>query len=138
VSPRGVQEAGGIAVNHEQEMVRQFHRAFNFTLHDAPTPITAYQARRRSDLLDEEAEELRRALLRKDVVAIADALADVLYVVYGTAVACGIDVEPIFKEVHRSNMTKDQPAGDSDKAIKGAGFSPPNLSHLLNQEGSPR
>ena len=54
-------------------------------------------------------------------IKIADALADLLYFIYGTAVAYGIDMESVFLEIHRSNMTKIRPAGGGDKkAVKGS------------------
>ena len=58
------------------------------------------------DLIDEERDELKLALDAGDVVKVADALADILYVVYGTADTYGIPIDACFREVHRSNMAK--------------------------------
>ncbi|MEO8829797.1 MAG: hypothetical protein ABI385_14030, partial [Lapillicoccus sp.] len=89
-------------------------------------------ATRRCDFVEEEARELREAVEAGDVVATADALADLAYVVYGAALHFGIDLDRVLAEVHRSNMTK-SPAGDG-KAIKGLTYEPPDLTQLLNPE----
>lgn len=86
-------------------------------------------ATRGCDFVDEEARELREAVESGDVVATADALADLAYVVYGSALHFGIDLDAVIAEVHRSNMTK-SPAGDG-KAIKGPTYVPPDLTQLL-------
>ena len=60
----------------------------------------------RVEWLREEVDELKQAILANDIVEIADAIADLAYFVFGTAVSTGIDLEPVFDEVHRSNMAK--------------------------------
>ncbi len=59
--------------------------------------------------ISEELQELSQALQDRDLVEIADALGDILYFVFGTAVSLGMDLEPIFDEIHRSNMQKFEP-----------------------------
>ena len=83
-------------------------------------------------------DELQAALGQKDVAAVAKELADLLYVVYGTAVSCGIDLEPVFREVHRSNMTKVGGHKRADgKWVKPPGYSPARIEPILAmQEGS--
>lgn len=81
-------------------------------------------------LILEETAELLEALENRDKVATADALADLAYVVVGTAVAYGIPVGAVIEEVHRSNMTKD-PAGPGSKPTKGASYSPPDVGGVL-------
>lgn len=74
-----------------------------------------------------------------DIVGIADALADLVYVVYGTAVEYGINMQPISDEVHRSNMSK---LGEDGKAIhrvdgkvlKGPNFTPPDLATIIKNQ----
>ncbi len=81
----------------------------------------------RSDLIREEDRELRSAVTLEEI---ADAIGDLLYVVYGTAVACGLDAQGIFNEVHRSNMTKFADGlrlSPHGKILKGPSFSPPDL-----------
>ena len=68
---------------------------------------------------------------------VGDAVADLLYVTYGTAVSCGIDIEPIFREVHRSNMTKvGGTRRDDGKWIKPDDYSPAQIEPLLKQQQS--
>ncbi len=88
----------------------------------------------RADLIDEEAKELREAILANDIVKTADALGDLLYVVYGSAVSFGIDLEPIFAEIHRSNMSKGDPdvvKAPNGKILKSANYTPPDLWPII-------
>lgn len=62
---------------------------------------------------------------------VADSIADLLYVTYGSAVSYGINIDDIFREVHRSNMTKSLDKDDGGKVIKGEDFEPPNLREVL-------
>jgi Phosphoribosyl-ATP pyrophosphohydrolase len=84
----------------------------------------------RVDYIREEAQELHDAVEAGDLIGVADALGDLAYVVYGAAWRCGIDLDAVITEVHRSNMTKTPTPGDG-KAIKGPGYSPPNLAAVL-------
>ena len=69
------------------------------------------------------------------MVAMMDALCDLLYVTYGAASAAGIDLDPLFTEVHRSNMTKiGGPKDENGKALKPPGYSPPNLKRLIDEQ----
>lgn len=81
--------------------------------------------------------ELTTACRQHDLVAIADGIVDVLYVVYGTAVTYGLDADALLREVHRSNMSKldtdGKPLIRSDgKVLKGPAYNPPNLRPLLD------
>ena len=118
-------------MNKAQKMVLEYHRKMGFTINNNPTHISQEQVKDRSDILEEETHELREALELEDIVKIADGIGDVLYVAYGTGVACGIDMETIFAEIHRSNMTKTAPETHTGKAIKGETYSPPNLVALI-------
>ncbi|HEU4503222.1 MAG TPA: MazG nucleotide pyrophosphohydrolase domain-containing protein [Nitrospira sp.] len=89
-----------------QSMVEGFHRLFDIVVQQTPGPIDERTRMLRERLIQEEFEELKEAMGKEDLVAIAKELADLLYVVYGTAVSYGIDMEPVFREVHRSNMSK--------------------------------
>lgn len=88
----------------------------------------------RTELIDEELSELNEALTDGDIIATADAIGDLLVVVLGTAVACGIDIEPIFNEIHRSNMSKviDGYTRPDGKWMKGKSYTPPRLSPILD------
>lgn len=119
-------------MNAEQRMVAAFHRAFDSAW--AATPTLPDEATRalRVGLIQEEFDELKAALAQEDLAALAKELADLLYVVYGTAVACGIDMEPVFAAVHRSNMSKvgGRKRGDG-KWLKPDDWVPPRLEPIL-------
>lgn len=122
----------------EQRMVLDFHRAFELTANREPTVPSFLDRTLRANLIQEEWAELVTAMARThvDLSEVADALGDLLYVVYGSAVTFGIDMEPIFAEIHRSNMTKVNPDGTitrraDGKVIKPATYSPVNLGPIL-------
>lgn len=113
-------------MRNEQRDVREF-MAIKGYMPDPPTTPTAIDiklAEQRHDFLMEENDEYLNAVLAGDLTAIADALADALYIVLGTAVAHGIDLQPIFEAVHRSNMTK-SPVSLTGKGDKGPNYVPP-------------
>jgi predicted HAD superfamily Cof-like phosphohydrolase len=89
----------------------------------------------RERLIHEEFEELKEAMAKNDLAGIAKELADLLYVVYGTAVSYGIDMDPVFREVHRSNMSK---VGgykrDDGKWVKPLTYSPAAIEPILAQQ----
>ena len=90
----------------------------------------------RYDLIKEELDELSVAIKDKDIVEVADALTDLLYVVYGAGHAFGIDLDKCFTEVQRSNMSKLDKDGkpiynESGKVMKGPNYSKPNLKQFL-------
>ncbi|OGW66596.1 MAG: hypothetical protein A3H49_08025 [Nitrospirae bacterium RIFCSPLOWO2_02_FULL_62_14] len=119
-------------MNDEQQMVTEFHHTFDIAVHALPlVPDEATRALR-IRLIQEEFDELREALGQRDPVAVAKELADLLYVVYGTAVSCGIDMKPVFREVHRSNMSKVGGHKRADgKWVKPATYSPARLEPIL-------
>ena len=120
----------------EQQMVAEFHRMFDIAEEAVPTiPDEAIRSLR-IRLIQEEFGELQEALGQHDAVAVAKELADLLYVVYGTAVSCGIDMEPVFREVHRSNMSKVGGHKRADgKWVKPPTYSPARLEPILVAQG---
>lgn len=134
----------------QQEMVREFHQKHGFSddvlkkwerlikVIDGVVVADDWRWWRliaeRNSLMQEEPSELSRALVEGDLVKVADAIADSLYVILGTAVALGIDAQAIFEEVHRSNMTKDV-ASNGGWHPKGPNFRPPDLRPLLEKMG---
>ena len=89
----------------------------------------------RAKLIAEEAEEVLHALTVEDKAAIAKELADLVYVIYGTALVWDIDLDRVICDVHKSNMTKvgddGQPVRREDgKILKGPNYRPPDLSWL--------
>jgi len=90
----------------------------------------------RYDLIEEELDELSVAIRNKDIVEVADALTDLLYVVYGAGHSFGIDLDKCFEEVQRSNMSKLGEDGkpiynENGKVMKGPNYSKPNLKQFL-------
>jgi predicted HAD superfamily Cof-like phosphohydrolase len=115
-----------------QEKVRLFHEKHGYSAPDRPTLIAGGDADVRYKVMREELEEYMRAQDHDDLTEVADALADLLYTVLGTAVVHGIDVQPIFDEVHRSNMTKDAaPPEEPNRPFKGPAFERPRLAELI-------
>ena len=119
-------------MNDAQKMVQEFHEQFD--IHISTTPSVPGEATQilRNRLIQEEFEEFQEAMQSKDLPAMAKELADLLYVVYGTAVSLGIDLEPVFKEVHRSNMSKVGGYKREDgKWVKPPTYSPASLEDIL-------
>lgn len=139
-----------------QLQVQRFHGKFDFAIGllkrlqaskrgivetDLATQLDFIQKRRewdnvglqRAELIMEELTETMRAWRNADPIELADGLADLLYVVLGTAVAAGINIAPIFAEVHESNMSKD--VGTGFKPTKGKDFHAPELRPLLATQG---
>jgi predicted HAD superfamily Cof-like phosphohydrolase len=87
----------------------------------------------RNNLILEELNEFREAYTSKDLVEVADAITDLLVVVFGAAVAFGINIKPCWDEVHRSNMSKfkDGYRREDGKWIKGPSYSPANLYPII-------
>jgi predicted HAD superfamily Cof-like phosphohydrolase len=123
-------------MNQEQQMVHQFHERFGLVSHRRPTIPGAHLHRLRTLLIEEELAEFRNATEADDLVGVADALADLLYVVYGAAEEYGLDLEPVFNEIHRSNMTKDARAGCrvDGKVCKGAAYQPPDVRGVVENQ----
>ena len=122
-------------MNDAQKMVHEFHEQFN--IHISTTPSVPDEATQilRNRLIQEEFEEFQEAMQNKDLSAMAKELADLLYVVYGTAVSLGIDMEPVFKEVHRSNMSKVGGYKREDgKWVKPSTYSPAQLDSVLTAQ----
>ena len=120
----------------EQEQVREFMLKAEQECPDRPTLGCSDVCNLRFDLIHEELYEYEKAICEQNLTEIADAIADLLYVVLGTAVAHGIDIYPIFQEVHSSNMSKfiDGHKDKSGKWIKGPSFRSPDLKPLLDKQ----
>ena len=90
----------------------------------------------RYDLIKEELAELKEAMEKKDLLEVADALTDILYVTYGAGHAFGIDLDKCFEEVQNSNMSKLDDNGkpiynESGKVMKGPNYFKPDLSKFV-------
>ena len=91
----------------------------------------------RIDLIKEELDELQEAMKNNDLLEVADALTDILYVTYGAGHAFGIDLDKCFDEVQNSNMSKLDENGkpiynESGKVMKGPKYFKPDLSKFVN------
>ena len=125
-------------MNDAQKMVQEFHEQFD--IHISTTPSVPGEATQilRNRLIQEEFEEFQEAMQSKNLSAMAKELADLLYVVYGTAVSLGIDMEPVFKEVHRSNMSKVGGYKREDgKWVKPPTYSPASLDAIISTQMEP-
>ena len=90
----------------------------------------------RVDLIEEELNELKEAIKNNDIVEVADALTDILYVTYGAGHSFGVNLDKCFDEVQRSNMSKLGEDGnpiynDSGKVMKGPNYSAPDLKKII-------
>ena len=91
----------------------------------------------RYDLIKEELEELKVAMENRDLLEVADALTDILYVTYGAGHAFGINLDKCFEEVQNSNMSKLGGDGkpiynNSGKVMKGPQYFKPDLTKFIN------
>lgn len=121
------------------QQVREFHEVYGCAI--APEGYLGLGGRAlrklRWDLVDEEAQELRAALNDADIIEVADALGDLVYVLYGAAVSFGIDLDAVLDEIHASNMSKLGADGkpiyrETDmKVLKGPNYFRPNLRKVL-------
>jgi len=123
------------------EKVQEFMNAFGQEVVTKPGWPKAKTMELRMDLIEEEVGEFNQACCDAtgSLVDIADALSDILYVVYGAGHSFGIDLDKCFSEVHRSNMSKlgedGKPIYRKDgKVLKGENFSEPNLEEVLNEQ----
>ena len=127
------------------EDVREWLAAAGFRVADRPTLDVPRKERELAcALIEEEAREFRDAVEASDLIEIADAIADLIWVTLEAAATFGIPVEPVFEEVRRSNWTKietpERVVNSAGKLVGGRGFSPPELlpvlaAHAASEEG---
>jgi predicted HAD superfamily Cof-like phosphohydrolase len=128
-------------MNKMQKQVQEFHVDFNVAVNTIPTKVPERIQDLRINLIKEEFDEFVEATQEQDLVKIADALGDILYVVFGAAIAYGIDMEPIVDEIHRSNMSKRFPDGTvhyregDHKILKPDTYSPADIWKELIKQG---
>lgn len=118
-----------------RERILEFNKAFNLPIAEKPTTIPQERWELRIKLLREELDEYEAACKNGDVIEIADALGDLDYLVQGGAVEHGIKLDPVFKEIHDSNMSKlekGKPIYRNDgKVMKGKNYFKPNIESAL-------
>lgn len=91
----------------EQIKVREFHLRFHVPVGRRPSIPIPSELLFRAGLMHEELSEFLAASSKRDLLAMCDALGDLLYTLYGTAIVMGVDLEPIFNLIHNANMTKE-------------------------------
>ena len=117
--------------------VGTFMKTFGQEVKIEPSFSTDKINKLRIDLINEELEELKDAINKKDLLEVADALTDILYVTYGAGHAFGINLDQCFEEVQNSNMSKLDKNGkpiynDSGKVMKGPNYFKPDLSKFVS------
>ncbi len=117
--------------------VKNFMETFGQEVKSKPSFSTEKINKLRFDLINEELQELKIAMENKDLLEVADALTDILYVTYGAGHAFGIDLDKCFEEVQNSNMSKLGENGkpiynEFGKVMKGPKYFKPDLSKFLN------
>ena len=116
--------------------VKTFMETFGQDVKTKPSFSTDKINSLRYDLIKEELEELKVAMENKDLLEVADALTDILYVTYGAGHAFGINLDRCFEEVQNSNMSKlgkdNKPIyNDSGKVLKGPKYFKPDLTKFI-------
>ena len=118
------------------QKVKTFMQTFGQEVKLKPSFSTEKINDLRYNLVKEELEELKQAIDNKDLLEVADALTDILYVTYGAGHAFGIDLDKCFEEVQNSNMSKLGDDGkpiynDAGKVMKGPNYYKPDLSKFI-------
>ena len=124
------------------EAVKQFHTAFGLGIKNTPTAdLGEAKNLLRYKLMREENEEDLEAANTNDLVEVADALGDMLYILCGTIIEHGMQykIEEVFEEIQRSNMSKLGADGkpiyrEDGKVLKGPSYFPPNINDILGKE----
>jgi len=121
------------------DKVKQFMEVFGQDVLNRPTMPSSELAKLRLELIREECEELTVATNAMDMVEIADALTDILYVVYGAGHAFGINLDACFDHVHASNMSKLGEDGkpiyrEDGKVLKGPNYWAPNMGKFVEAQ----
>ena len=118
-------------MKEDLDLVKEFHEKFGSPVLNKPSLIPQDRSDLRYKLMKEEVEEYLLGVQNGDLENIAKELADILYTVYGTILEHGLQdkMEEVFKEVHRSNMSKDW---DEKKMKKGASYFEADIKSILN------
>jgi predicted HAD superfamily Cof-like phosphohydrolase len=121
----------------------EFNEAFDIPYNTEPTNLENKEVNLRFSLMFEENQEYHVGATKKDLVEIADALGDKLYILLGTIIAHGMQdvIVDVFNEIHRSNMTKLEPDGkvrrrEDGKILKPETYERPNLKQFFEDESN--
>jgi predicted HAD superfamily Cof-like phosphohydrolase len=121
--------------------VKKFHKTYDLTIREEPTiNFPLKESILRFHLMEEENKEYIEAVKNKNLVEVADALGDMLYILCGTILDHGLQykIEAIFNEIHRSNMSKLDANGkpiyrEDGKVLKGPNYFKPEIEKILKQ-----
>ncbi len=122
--------------------VKKFHKSFGLTINETPKASLGNDINLlRYKLMREENEEYLEAAQNNDLVEVADALGDMLYILCGTMISHGMQdkIEAVFDEIQRSNMSKLDKNGkpiyrEDGKVLKGPNYFKPNLKQFFNEQ----
>ena len=129
-------------IKNELNAVAKFHDAFGIESADSPSVnIPAQTILLRYNLMKEENEEYLEAAQKNDLIEVADALGDMLYILCGTILSHGMQhkISEVFKEIQRSNMSKLGPDGkpiyrEDGKVLKGPNYFKPDIAAVLEKD----
>ena len=129
-------------IKNELDAVAKFHNAFGIESADSPVVSVPEQTvLLRHNLMKEENEEYLEAAQNNDLVEVADALGDMLYILCGTILSHGMQhkITEVFNEIQRSNMSKWGADGkpiyrEDGKVLKGPNYFKPNIASILNKD----
>lgn len=121
--------------------VQEFHEAFGLGVQQSPVAnLSVQKLKLRFDLMDEENKEYLEAAENNDMIEVADALGDMLYILCGTILEHGMQhkIEEVFNEIQRSNMSKLGADGkpiyrEDGKVMKGPNYFKPNIESILKK-----
>ncbi|HIF83999.1 MAG TPA: hypothetical protein EYQ79_00770 [Flavobacteriaceae bacterium] len=127
-------------MKHQIDSVKKFHEVYKLNYKESPiAKLDLATINLRFNLMDEENKEYLEAAQNNDLIEVADALGDMLYILYGTIIAHGMQdkIEEVFDEIQRSNMSKLGNDGkpiyrEDGKVMKGPNYFKPDFSKILN------
>ena len=119
--------------------VKTFMNTYDQEVKNSPEFPESKIVQLRIDLIQEELNELKEAINNNDIIEVADALTDILYVTYGAGHSFGVDLDSCFNEVQNSNMSKLGDDGkpiynESGKVMKGPNYFKPNIKKIIGLE----
>lgn len=122
----------------QYDKVKKFHEIYECNIGDEAAFPSDAERDLRKKLLQEEFEEYITAEANNNLVEVADALGDMLYIIYGTAVSYGLPINDIFDEIHNSNLSKLDENGlpirrEDGKIMKGPNYFKPDISSIINR-----
>ena len=128
-------------IKNELDAVQAFHEAFKININHEPTINVSDQIKElRFNLMKEENEEYQEAVRNNDLIEVADALGDMLYILCGTILTHGMQhkIIKVFEEIQRSNMSKLGADGnpiyrEDGKVMKGPNYFKPDIKAILNK-----